>query len=107
MRYDRIGVSAGARLERALAAHLGDNAVIVAQREHPWASATFTGHRHAITIRLADTDAAVRAALFAERCDTIEFAMPQMVVADMIVMATRQSGDNAVEIDVEALTIDD
>lgn len=105
MRYDRIGISAGQRLERALLVHAGENAAILESREQPWASATFTGQRHRISLRLDGTKAHGRARLLAARLPDLEFALPRLLVADIMVTACHLDQPESAILEIEALTI--
>ena len=105
MRHDRIGISAGQRLERALLAHAGEGAKILESREQPWASATFTGQRHRICLRLDGVEAHGRARLLAARLPDVEFALPRLLVADIMVTACRYDLPEMALLEIEALTI--
>jgi hypothetical protein len=98
------GPDAGTLLERAIVAHGARAGVAVAVVEagwEGWASATFTGARHALTLEASPGDA----------LDTWLGALPdgdlssrRMLVADLTVTAVRY-GD-PVRISVEALTVE-
>lgn len=78
-------MSAGTKLTRALvasAAATGCAVRLVSACERPWASATFTGARHAIVLEAA-ASAAWNAWLAA--LPETEFALPGHVVADLAV----------------------
>ena len=93
-------------LVRALQSRAGADATIAASRSETWASATFRGARHAITLRLTGDDAADRGARLAEEMDGIEFDLPGHLVADIQVRS--RSGDAAgVTLEIEALTVED
>jgi hypothetical protein len=71
-----------------------------------WASATFRGMRHMITLRFVGTDAAGRAGRMAAEMDAIEFDLPGHLVADITVTGRRED-DDGVALTIEALTVED
>lgn len=73
---------------------------ILRSQDRPWASITFSGARHWITLQVpADRAAALEAAL-----PEAEFSLPGQLVADLAISATRDLGQDA-QIDIEALTV--
>lgn len=89
------------RLIRALIARSGGAAVAIRGARHEWASATFVGMRHALTLALAG-DAADR---MRDGIAEHQFAIPGHIVADIMIVARRDEGGES-EIDIEALTIE-
>ena len=84
----------------------GEAPAIGATRGEAWASATFRGMRHMITLRFVGTDAAGRAGRMADGMDAIEFDLPGHLVADITVTG-RQEDDDGVALTIEALTVED
>ncbi|USI73376.1 hypothetical protein [Sphingomonas morindae] len=95
---------AQAGLWRALAARLGP-ATLLAARSRDWASATFEGARHRLTVRLDGADAALRAAAALATLDEDDLPMPGGFVADLTVI--RAQAAEAPVLAIEALTIRD
>ena len=77
-----------AALLRALAAGAAGCFRIAEARSTPWASATFEGARHAVTLELAGADASERAARLRDALPEMEFALPAHLVADIVVKAS-------------------
>lgn len=75
-----------------------------------WASATFSGARHAITFRLEGEDAEARADAFLGGLEEREFNLRGHILADIRLVAqtrTRGSEGPLVRIALEALTVED
>jgi hypothetical protein len=89
------------RLIRDLLARCDGAAMVRHSRVRPWASATFTGARH----RIGLTVAPAVADWLSEQLDTIVFAIPGHVVAD-IVLADSRLADGRMLLEIEALTIE-
>ena len=53
-------------------------------RQRPWASITFSGTRHYVTIRQAEQESATLPPSFAEQLSEHEFDLPGHFVADML-----------------------
>jgi len=90
---------AGMLLARALVADAARHGLSVATRDwrsHPWASATFVGHRHVATL-VVEGDAAAWLAALPEA----EFSLRGHIVADLV---AARAGDG--QIAVHALTLD-
>lgn len=99
----------GPDIGTALAAALGKNAALAGCVIEPrdagwarWASATFQGARHKLTLSAA-TGAGFDA--WIGRLDEAELPISGHVVADVQVVALRRSGGR-VEADIEALTVE-
>lgn len=107
MRYERLRISAGDRLARAVQNWCGEECRLEDQTERPWASATFTGQRHRLTLIMSGNGAHDMADRFDSRCGEIDFAFPRMILADMVVMRRDNLHTGEVRLEVEALTIDD
>ncbi|MDB5684214.1 MAG: hypothetical protein JWM75_1912 [Sphingomonas bacterium] len=95
-------------LIRALCAKAGgcDGATIEDARSEVWASATFRGARHGMTLRITGEDAAIRAERLAEEMAGIEFDLPGHLVADIAVIARSSTADGET-LEIEALTVED
>lgn len=75
-------------------------ALLIASRDRPWASATFSGARHWFTLDVpADLAGDIVCAL-----PEAEFALPGQLVADLAVTARQPMGP-MVRLSVEALTV--
>lgn len=99
------GPDADTLLERALVAHAARGGVVVAIVEanwERWASATFAGARHALTLEAAAGDAldAWLAAL-----PEADLSFRRTLVADLTVVAVRR-GD-PVHVSLEVLTVEE
>ena len=78
-------------------------------RTHAWASATFTGARHALSFRLEGEDAEAEADGFIDGLEEREFDLRGHVLADLaLVSQSRTSGPGGprVQIALEALTVE-
>jgi len=98
-------------LLRALRATLQDvNFVsfVTFERVHSreWASITFNGARHEVTIRLDGEDAAAAADRLAERLEATEFRLRGHILADIALVAREPAGEG-VRLSLEALTVED
>lgn len=80
----------------ALTAHIILNVADIEER--PWASATFSGARHVVTVNLDGDDAAIDRWLAA--LPEAQFAMRHHIVADIAVAARSAGGAT-----IEALTV--
>lgn len=97
---------AGSQLERALvrsAADAGIRLTIHTALAIPWASVTFTGARHRITIAAAPSPAL--SAWLAKLPET-EFRLRGHLVADLMTAGEVAAGE-LIEITLEALTVED
>jgi hypothetical protein len=75
----------------------------------PWASATFSGARHKLTLRLQGEDAPDRADAFLADLVGKEFPMRGHILADIcLISQTRTSGPAGpdIELRIEALTVE-
>jgi hypothetical protein len=71
-----------------------------------WASITFTGARHEVTIRLDGNGAEAAADRFAEGLEMAEFRLRGHILAD-IVLTAREKTEAGVRLHLEALTVED
>jgi hypothetical protein len=70
------------RLLKAVLDLAGEQAELVCHVEHDWASATFSGSRHAITLGFGGADAAEAGEAFVVAFPDHEFFIPRYLVAD-------------------------
>lgn len=104
----RLTPGAGEPLERAVRAALAECgcAPTLAERtSRGWASVTFAGERHRLRLRLEGPAAAAAADAFAAGLDEREFRLRGHVLAD-IALARRDMHRGAVELSLEALTVE-
>ena len=73
---------------------------IIRSHERPWASVTFSGARHWITLHVPSDRAGVLAAELPEA----NFSLPGQLVADLAITAT-QDLEADTQLDIEALTV--
>ena len=75
-----------------------------------WASATFTGSRHDLDLRLEGEGAEAKADAFLEQLDEAEFQLRGHILADIKLIAQRRHRGLAgmvVMLSLEALTVED
>ena len=100
-------------LLRALRDRLGPSRAIAFEQisSRSWASATFTGARHEIILRLDGEGAVEAAARFAAEAGAAEFRMRGHVVADIAIVAREETeqpgGGPAARMKLEVLTVED
>lgn len=92
-------------LSKALLALL-PAAEIASRKQTPWHSATFSGERVTIVLKLTGDEPAERATAFAEALPDTEFNLRRQLVADIMV-SEMQPSDDGVLLTVEALLLDD
>ena len=87
----------------------GGHAVVLRHAERAWASITFSGTRHTLTLRF-DGDGAVEAGerLIAMLPDH-EFSIPRILVADAAIVAVRHAllPQPSLEVECEVLLLDE
>lgn len=71
-----------------------------------WASITFTGARHELSIRLTGADAQAAADRFAANLDVAEFPLRGHILADIAVTRHERTSDGVL-LELEALTVED
>lgn len=74
-------------------------------RSRDWASGTFEGARHQLTLRLDGPDARAAASRFLRGLDDWEVLMRGQFLADLIFLAEERWDDGTICLHVEALTI--
>ena len=97
------------RLLGALHALAGGQGIVLRHEERAWASITFSGARHTVTLRF-DGDAAVAAGeQFIAALPDHEFAIPQRLVADAAIVAVRHAllPEPSLEVECEVLLLDE
>ncbi len=99
-------------LLRALRERIGTGTDLVVERvtSKAWASATFTGARHILDLRLAGTVAEAAADALLANLDEAEFRLRGHILADIgLVTQHRYALDGAmvVALSLEALTVED
>lgn len=74
------------RLESAILALCGNRARVRSHRETPWASITFSGTRHELSLEFEGEEAIDAAEQLIEELSEHEFALPGQLVADAAVI---------------------
>ena len=100
------GFDADARLRRALSgsAHAAGAAITIVRSDATrWASATFTGARHAVELAAEASDAVER---WLGELPEAELAMAGHLVADLKIVAMLQAGSD-LTVTLEVLTVED
>ncbi|HEX8400675.1 MAG TPA: hypothetical protein VF628_03135 [Allosphingosinicella sp.] len=99
--------NAAAALRRALLARIPRGIVnIVNFSSEDWASLTFSGARHEMLLRLEGADADRAADRFLADLDSAEIPLRGHLLADIATTSRERIGD-AVEIGLEALTVEE
>jgi hypothetical protein len=98
-----------AALINALLDLAGPEAAFLAHGERPWASATFSGSRHAVTLAFAGARGVIAGEAFAEALAEHEFAIPRQIVADACVtgMLHEVEAQERLVVDVELLLVEE
>ena len=87
----------------------GGQGIVLRHEERAWASISFSGARHIVTLRF-DGDAAVAAGEhFIAALPDHEFAIPRRLVADAAIVAVRHAllPEPALEVECEVLLLDE
>ena len=101
---------AGAELKRALRVSFvtfGAAVTFEALTSRPWASITFAGERHKLTLCLPGPGAQAAVDAFLEGLEDREFALRGHILVDIEVTGMQRDGDGQIRLTVEALTIED
>ena len=95
------------RLLGALHALAGGHAAVLRHEERAWASITFSGARHTLTLRFAGETAVEAGERFIAALPDHEFAIPRRLVADAAVVAVRHAllPEPSLEIECEVLLL--
>lgn len=102
-----------AMLINALLDLAGPEASFLAHGERPWASATFSGSRHAVTLAFAGARGVLAGETFADSLPEHEFAIPRQIVADAGVTgmlhetSPHDGGGERLVVDVELLLVEE
>lgn len=94
------------RLISALLNRAGQDCDIVETTLTPWASATFIGARHCLTLILKGDDAAVRAEALTVLLPEADFTIAGHLVADLSVDSTEVTGPDEARLRLSILTIE-
>lgn len=95
-----------ARLVRQLLKMAGDESKVEASSGRRWSSATFSGVRHSVCIKLFGPTAHQRASEFAQELADVEFRLSGHIVADICIERQKLSED-AAQLHVAVLTVED
>ena len=100
---------ASAALRRALHAKLGPRELFVIEemRSRSWASVTFEGARHEVTLRLTGDGTRATTEQFLAGLEVEEFALRGHILADIVVVGRDDLADRDVRIRLEALTVEE
>jgi hypothetical protein len=101
---------AGPELKRALRAWftaLGAPLTIEALASRPWASITFTGERHRLTLCLPGPGAQAAVDAFLDGLEEREFALRGHLLADIAAAGVEDDAEGQVRLVLEALTVEE
>ena len=102
--------SAGAELRRALRAWfagLGAPVTFDAVTSRPWASITFSGERHRLTLCLPGPGAQAAIDSFLDGLGERDFALRGHILADIAAEGITREADGQIRLALEALTVED
>lgn len=87
----------------------GPNAELVKHSERPWASVTFSGTRHAITVNFSGPDATSAGEAFVTALPDHEFTIRGQLVADATIASVEQEllPEPRMTVDAELLLLED
>jgi hypothetical protein len=96
------------RLLKAVLELAGEPAELVCHAEHDWASATFSGTRHAITLSFSGVDGGEAGEAFIVALPDHEFVIPRWLVADARIVGVhdQQLPERELVVEVELLLLD-
>jgi hypothetical protein len=96
------------RLLKAVLDLAGDRAELVRHVERDWASATFAGTRHAMTLRFTGAAAAEAGESFIAKLPDHDFSIPRYIVADAQIIAVddQQLPTRKLTVEIELLLLD-
>ena len=97
------------RLLGALHDLAGGHAAVSRHEERAWASITFAGSRHTLTLRFAGEAGVAAGEAFIAALPEHEFAIPRRLVADAAIVAVRHSllPEPSLEVECEVLLLDE
>ena len=102
--------AAGPELQRALRAWftaLGAPLTVEAPASRPWASITFSGERHRLTLRLPGPGAQAAVDAFLDGLEEREFALRGHLLADIEAIGIAREADGQIRLVLEALTVEE
>jgi hypothetical protein len=102
--------AAGAELKRALRVYfvlLGAPLTDETLASRPWASITFSGERHRLTLCLPGPGAEAAADTFLDGLEERDFALRGHILADIEATGSQRDADGQVRLTLEALTVED
>ena len=105
-----MSASAGAELKRALRTWftaLGAPLTVEALASRPWASITFSGERHRLTLCLPGPGAQAAVDTFLDGLEEREFALRGHLLADIAAAGIERDADGQIRLVLEALTVED
>lgn len=84
-------------------------ALVLRHEERAWASITFSGARHSVTLRFAGDAAVAAGERFIAVLPEHEFSIPRRLVADAAIVAVRHTllPEPSLEVDCEVLLLDE
>lgn len=87
----------------------GGRAELVRHSERAWASVTFSGTRHSVTLVFIGTEAVAAGEIFIATLSEHEFAIPRQIVADASIVRVLQDTlpEPRMEVEAELLLIED
>lgn len=87
----------------------GGKAELLRHAERNWASVTFSGTRHTVTLAFSGAEAAAAGEVFIDALPEHEFAIPRQLVADAAVVAVDHTAlpGPRLEVTVELLLLED
>ncbi|MFM5953874.1 MAG: hypothetical protein ACKOPE_06210 [Novosphingobium sp.] len=87
----------------------GGKAELIRHAERNWASVTFSGTRHTVTLAFAGSEAVAAGEAFIDALPDHEFAIPRQLVADAAVVAAEHTAlpEPRLEVTVELLLLED
>lgn len=101
--------STGDRVNVAVLALAGGHAQLLAHSEKPWASITFSGSRHELTLDFDGEEAIADGEAFIAALPDHEFTLPGKLVADACIQSVdhRMMPEPRMEVRVALLLLDD
>ena len=100
----------GAELKRALRAYfesLGAPVAFESLASRPWASITFSGERHRLSLCLPGPGAAAAVDTFLDGLGEREFVLRSHILADIEAVSVTHDEDGQIRVLLEALTVED
>jgi hypothetical protein len=98
-----------APLLSALISLAGGKAELLRHVERPWASVTFSGTRHMVTLAFTGAEAVAAGELFIAALPEHEFMIPRQIVADAVVASVEHTMLPAprLTLEIELLLVED